>query len=164
MEVDGWLQLGCGEKALERLEPLTNNPGTRELGLVLKTRALLDLRRHAEALRCVEALRRLGHGDLEWLEVTEAWCRKRLDDLHGAIGCIRRLLDHRHRSAIGHFNLGCYLALSGDRSESLAAVSKACALDPGFVELAQEEPDLDSVRGLPGFPLPTPPEQGAEGS
>ena len=164
IEVDGWLQLGCAEKALERLQPLTETPGTRELGMALKTRALIELRRHDDALRCVRTLRRMGHGDVEWLEVTEAWCRKRLDDLPGAIQCIRRLLDHREASAIGHFNLGCYLALAGDPDAAITAVQKACAIDPDFAQLAQDEPDLDGIRRLPGFPRPAALRHGSEGA
>ena len=82
VEVEGWLELGCPEKALERAGPLLATPGARPVALVMHVRALIELGRFAEALGSLRELRSFEN-DSEWLEVTEAWCRKRLDDLPG---------------------------------------------------------------------------------
>ena len=78
----------------------------------MRVRALVAMEDLAGALADLARLKGLDH-DEEWADVTEAWCRKRLDDLPGAVACMERLID-RGRSPIGHFNLGCYLALMGE--------------------------------------------------
>ena len=146
VEVDGWIDLGCCEKALERLAPLLQDEMTREVGTGLRARALVALGRHAEAVEDIAFLRR-GGADPEWLDLTEAWCRKRLGDLEGAMRCMRDLLAREPRSAIGHYNLGCYLALSGRLQEALDEVTVACGIDGTFRSHAVGETDLDALRG-----------------
>lgn len=146
VEVDGWIDLGCCEKALERLAPLLQEELTREVGTGLRARALVALGRHAEAVEDITFLRR-GGADPEWLDLTEAWCRKRLGDLDGAIRCMQDLLAREPRSAIGHYNLGCYLALTGRLTEALDEVTVACGIDGTFRSHAMDETDLDGLRG-----------------
>jgi tetratricopeptide (TPR) repeat protein len=145
-EIDGWLDLRCSEKALERLGPMLDNPGARAAGLMFRVRAFVELGRYQDALADLQELRSLQH-DPEWLDLTEAWCRKRVEDLPGAIACMRRLIQRNTASAIGHFNLGCYLALSGDKDAAIDEVTLACGIDEQFRELAREEPDLETLRG-----------------
>ena len=64
---------------------------------------------------------------------------------------MRRLLKRSRRSAIGHFNLGCYLALLGETMRALDEVTVACGIDPSFRKMLAEEDDLKSLQGLPGF-------------
>lgn len=150
LEVEGWFELGCAETALRKVEPLLAVPGARPLGLFLRVRALVALERHAEALADLQTVRNLPH-DPEWLELTEAWCQKRLDNLPAAAACMERLIERRSRCAIGHFNLGCYLALLGDSKRALAEVTVACGLDPAFRGEPLDDPDLHSLHGLPEF-------------
>lgn len=145
-EIDGWLDLRCPERALERLDPLLADPRTEEVALTLRVRAFVAQKRHKEALTDIAALRIRNH-DPEWLDLTEAWCRKRMQDLPGSIRCMEQLLRRDTKSAIGHFNLGCYLALSGEGDRALDEVAIACGIDPSFREMLQDEPDLDSIRG-----------------
>jgi hypothetical protein len=60
---------------------------------------------------------------------------------------MERLLSRSHRSAIGHFNLGCYLALLGQRDRAIEEVTVACGLDDRFRAAASTEADLVSLRG-----------------
>jgi hypothetical protein len=154
-EIDGWLELRCSEKALERLGPLLENPVGRATALTFRVRAMVELARYREALADLQELRTAQHTPVkvgiqpfpEWLELTEAWCRKRTDDLPGAVNCMRRLLQRNSASPIGHFNLGCYLALSGETDAAIDEVTLACGIDEDFRELAADEPDLESLRG-----------------
>lgn len=115
------------------------------MGLTLRARAFIAQGNHRDALQDLLELR--SHvPDLDWLELTEAWCRKRLDDLPGAIACMERLLAKDARSAIGHFNLGCYLALHGEHERAMDEVTLACGLDEEFRTHAKDEPDLDCLR------------------
>lgn len=145
-EIDGWLDLRCPERALERLDPLLADPRTEEVALTLRVRAFVAQKRHKEALVDIETLRVRNH-DPEWLDLTEAWCRKRLKDLPGSIRCMEQLLQRDAKSAIGHFNLGCYLALAGESERALDEVAIACGIDASFREMLHDEPDLDSIRG-----------------
>ncbi len=145
-EVDGWLDLRCPERAIERLDPLLADPRTEEVALTLRVRAFVSQKRHDEALGDIAALRVRNH-DPEWLDLTEAWCRKRLPDLRGSIRCMEQLLQRDAKSAIGHFNLGCYLALAGEHERALDEVAIACGIDASFREMLHDEPDLNSIRG-----------------
>lgn len=148
LEIEGWLELGAAERALRGLEPLIAHPGARPIGMQLRCHALVALGRFEHALRTLDTIRRESIDvDTEWLEVQDAWCRKRLDDLPGAVAAMYRLLRHDPRSAIAHYNLGCYLALQGHLEESLNEVTVACGLDETFRRHAVDETDLDGLRG-----------------
>lgn len=144
-EIDGWLDLRCPERALERLQPLLDDPQAAIVAVTLRVRAYVGLKRHKEALIDIAMLREKEH-DLEWLDLTEAWCKKRLKDLPGAIRCMEQLLERDAKSAIGHFNLGCYLALASEPERALDEVTIACGIDASFRDMLHDEPDLDSVR------------------
>jgi predicted Zn-dependent protease len=150
LEVQGWLELDCPEAALDRVDSLVANPAARLIGLRLRAETLVRLGRYVDALADLDAVRP-HETDLEWLDLREAWCRKRLDDLPGAISCMERLLGRSHRSAIGHYNLACYLALLGDIDRALDAVTVACGIEPSFRTQARDDEDLRPLRGHPAF-------------
>jgi tetratricopeptide (TPR) repeat protein len=150
VEVEGWLELGCPDRALAKMEPLLDAPGARPVALQFKVRAMVDLGRYGDALDALDEASYFEH-DAVWRDVTEAWCRKRLGDLPAAIACMERLLRRNPRSAIGHFNLGCYLALSGDLEQALDEVSLACGMDETFRKLARDEADLGALHEDPRF-------------
>ena len=68
------------------------------------------------------------------------------NDLRGAIRCMEQLLERNPRSDIGHYNLGCYLALDGQRERAIDEVTIACGMQAEFRDHARDEPDLDSLR------------------
>lgn len=145
VEVDGWLDLRCPERAIQRMGPLLDSPAARAAGLAFRVRAHVEMAAYREALADLTELRGLQH-DSEWVELTEAWCKKRIDDLPGAVQCMERLIERRPRSAIGHFNLGCYLALLGQVDRAVDEVTLACGIDDQFRQLARNEPDLDRLQ------------------
>src|SRR5436190_14061949 len=100
ISVDGWLDLGAPERALLDIDPLLSQPVSRPLGLALRVRALVELKRHAEALADIEEIKR-GEHDENATDLQEAWCRKRLGDVRGAAACMERLIAREHKSAIG---------------------------------------------------------------
>ncbi len=149
-EVDGWLDLRCPERAIELLGPMFADPAGRPVGLTMRVRAYIRQGHYREALADLAELR-TSHPELEWLELTEAWCRKRTGDLPGAVRCMERLLEKHPKSGIGHFNLGCYLALLGEADRAIDAVTVACGLGEEFRNFARDEPDLDALRTDPRF-------------
>ncbi len=150
LEIEGWLELGDPQAALERIPPLLAKPGARQVGLYFKTRALVDSHRYHEALAAIEELRPFDQ-DPDWLDLTEAWCLKRIDRIDGAVQCMQRLIGRSRRSAIGHYNLACYLALLGDTERAIDEVTLACGMSEEFRRHAAEERDLDALRGDPRF-------------
>jgi hypothetical protein len=149
-QIDGWLDLRCPERALDLLEPMLADPEGRSAALGMRIRALCRLGRYRDALTDVAELRTRDVTN-DWLDLTEAWCRKRVDDLPGAIRCMEQLLARTPKSDIGHFNLGCYLALSGQTERAIDEVTIACGIEAEFRDLARDEPDLDSLRADPRF-------------
>jgi hypothetical protein len=144
-EIDGWLELRCNDKAFERLQPLLEHPEARPAGLALRVRCSIATKKHKDAMTDIAELRGTTY-DPEWLDLTEAWCRKRMQDLPGAVRCMEQLLARNPKSAIGHFNLGCYLALSGERERALDEITLACGIDQEYRSMLADEPDLDSLR------------------
>ena len=149
-EIDGWLDLRCPDQALQRVQPLLDRADARPEGLALRVRACVMQKQHRAALVDLQELRRTDY-DPEWLDLTEAWCKKRVQDLPGAVQCMEQLVARTPRSAIGHFNLGCYLALCGNRERALDEVTLACGIDRTFRDLLWDEPDLDSLHKDPRF-------------
>lgn len=145
-EIDGWLELKCPERALERIAPLLDEPAARNAGLTLRVRAYVSMARHTDALADIVELRSQSAGLEDWLDLCEAWCRKRTADLPGAIRCMEQLVARNPKSDIGHYNLGCYLALAGERDRAIDEVTIACGMTEDLREHARDEPDLDSLR------------------
>jgi len=132
-------------KSPERIDRLLDAPEARRAGLPMRVRAYVGLSRHEEALADIAELRQDEEAQ-DWLDLCEAWCRKRTADLPGAIRCMEQLIDRKPKSDIGHFNLGCYLALAGKKDRAIDEISIACGLTEQMRALAQDEPDLDSLR------------------
>jgi tetratricopeptide (TPR) repeat protein len=151
-QIDGWLDLRVPERALDLLAPVLADPAGRPAGLAMRIRAYVRQARYAEALADVAELR-TTQPPLDWLDLTEAWCRKRLPDLRGAIRCMEQLLARNGKSDIGHFNLACYLALDGQRERAVDELTIACGINPEFRDHAREEPDLDGLRTHENFRL-----------
>lgn len=149
VEVEGWLELECPQKAIEKLTALLDHPAGRAVGLMLEIRALVMMNEFQKALDCLQELAGFDH-DQEWADLTEAWCRKRLGDLPGAVRCMERLIK-REKCSIGHYNLACYLALMGKHKRAIDELSVACGMDPRFRKLLAEEKDLVSLQDDPAF-------------
>jgi tetratricopeptide (TPR) repeat protein len=149
-QIDGWLDLRCPDKALALLGPLLGDPAGRAAGLERQARALVRLGDYDKALAAIADLRSLAPTD-EWTALTEGYVRKRTGDLPGAIRCLEGLLLHDHKSAVGHFNLGCYLALAGHKDRAIDELSLACGLDDGNRDFLRDDADLDALRTDPRF-------------
>ena len=150
IEIEGWLDLNCPEHAILKLSDLLAVPGARPTALSLRVRALVATHDYDDAIADLNEIRHFDH-DPEWADLTEAWCRKRLNDLPAAIACMERLVARTNHSAIGHFNLGCYLALAGEPERALDEITLSCGIDNSFRKLLAEEADLDSLRDYAEF-------------
>ena len=127
------------------LAPLLAAPDARACGLSLQIRAQARLGAFEDALKSLDALRSL-HPEDAWVDLTEAWCRRRVDDLPGAIRCVEQLLARNHKHDVARFNLACYLALAGEPDRAIDELSLACGVNPDHRVLALDEPDFDGLR------------------
>ncbi len=59
---------------------------------------------------------------------------------------MEQLIARKPKSDIGHYNLGCYLALAGERDRAIDEVTIACGLTDELRDHARDEPDLDCLR------------------
>ena len=150
IEVEGWLEFGCPERALARVDRLLEHPGGRVEGLRFRAAARIGVGEYRGALEDLTKLRSFEH-DVETVELQSAWCHKRLREVDSAIACMRRLIEHDRRSAIGHYNLACYLALQGQSDEALERLAHACGLEPDYRDQLAGESDFDLVRDDPLF-------------
>jgi tetratricopeptide (TPR) repeat protein len=159
-QCDGWLDLRCPERALKLVGPVVASPAGRSIGLSLRIRANARLGNYPEALEDLADLRS-DHPTNDWIDLTEAWCRRRNDDLAGAIRCTDQLIARDSRHHIARFNRACYLALDGDKDAAIDELSMACGLNPDCRTLAIDEPDFDSLRTDERFRLLLRPAPGA---
>ena len=50
------------------------------------------------------------------------------------------------KEATAHYNLACYLSLTGEKARTLAHLAEALLLDPTYRKLVDDEPDFDPIR------------------
>jgi thioredoxin-like negative regulator of GroEL len=149
-QVDGWLDLRAPDKALSLLAPMLADANGRPAGLVLQVRALCRLGDYRAALPALDELRQ-HNPQLDWIDLTEGWCKKRLADLPGAIAALERLVARAPRHDVARFNLACYLALQGERDRAIDELTLACGINADCRDLARDDPDLDELRTDPRF-------------
>jgi tetratricopeptide (TPR) repeat protein len=149
-EVEGYLELGMAQTALELLARIAE-PGTfRGQQLYLTGEALRSLERHEEALTALSQAAELLPSNVNvWLAL--GWCRKRTGRLDLAIDALERAEEVSPEAAIVHYNLACYWSLAGKRQLALSYLSRAISLDDQFRYLIDGEPDFDPIRSDPAF-------------
>lgn len=141
-------------RAVELLATLEEPARTEPVALLLRGEALRALGRWDESL---EAMRGAAEREPERLEawLGMGWCLKRLDRLDEAIEALRHGLEAAPEQAILHYNLACYLSLSGDAAASVEHLARAIALDGRYRDLTKAERDFDPIRRDPRFQAAT---------
>ena len=84
-----------------------------------------------------------------WLEALPLYTAK---DYEGATAIMARALERHPDNPNVLYNLACFEALAGRRSEALAHLVRSAELDPSVPGWASGDSDLDSIRDEPGFP------------
>lgn len=137
-------------RALSTLDELPESQRSIPAAALLRGEALRALGHWTEAL---EPLADVVEGDPRrveaWLGL--GWCLKRLDRLPEAMNALRRGLEADPEQAILHYNLACYLSLSGDTATSVEHLARAISLDDRYRQLTEAEPDFDPIRSDPRF-------------
>lgn len=145
LAAEGYYELGMPGEALSILESLS--PQFRG---DLRTRSLLvclqiDAKDWAGA---AETAHNLVHDDPEnaqhWIHL--AFAVRRRDCVTDAEKILRRAIQIHPREWCIRYNLACYAAVQGRKSEALALLEEAVALEPQCALMAREDPDLITLQ------------------
>lgn len=89
-----------------------------------------------------------------WERTAEALAFWPTEEWDKAIDVLEAQLAESPDSGLTAYNLACALARGGRRDEALARIREATRMEDRFLELAQTDDDLASIRGDPAFPRP----------
>ncbi|MEX0725789.1 MAG: hypothetical protein WD065_05945 [Planctomycetaceae bacterium] len=80
-----------------------------------------------------------------------AWCLKRLDQLERAIDMTVQAYRVHPKEPIILYNLACYHALAGNKSDALSWLGRALRMESSLRSLIDDEMDFDPLRSDPDF-------------
>jgi tetratricopeptide (TPR) repeat protein len=89
-----------------------------------------------------------------WERTAEALHFWQTEEWDQAIALLEEHLAETPDSGITYYNLACALARAGRNNEALDRLREATAREERFLELAQTDDDLASIRDDPSFPRP----------
>lgn len=82
-----------------------------------------------------------------------AWCYKRTDRLPQAIEAMERAYQVSPMEAVVLYNLACYWALAGNKTQALSWLGRALRMDQELRKQIADEHDFDPLRDDPDFAL-----------
>jgi tetratricopeptide (TPR) repeat protein len=90
----------------------------------------------------------------QWERTAEALGFWQTEEWDKAIAMLEEHLAETPDSGVTYYNLACALARAGRPEEALVRIREAAAMEDRFLELAQTDDDLASIRDHPSFPRP----------
>lgn len=149
-EAEGYLELRMPQQTLDTLDQLGESGTSRGQANFLRGEALRSMRRFREALTPLEAAADLCPSNVHiWTAL--GWCYKRTGQLSLAVEALEKAVDVQPHLPLLHYNLACYLSLSGEKRRALKSLSHALELDDELRYSVIEEPDFDALRRDPEF-------------
>lgn len=79
------------------------------------------------------------------------WCQKRMGRSDQAVASLTRALSIAPEDARLHYNLACYLSISGQFRAAVYELAWALEIEPSLRRRALVEPDFDQLRSAPAF-------------
>jgi len=89
-----------------------------------------------------------------WERTADALAFWQTEEWDKAIALLEEHLAESPDSGVTVYNLACALARAGRREQALARIREAVTTEDRFLELAQTDDDLASIRDDPSFPRP----------
>jgi Flp pilus assembly protein TadD len=80
-----------------------------------------------------------------------AWCLKRTERLPAAISAMLQAYGAHPKEASVLYNLACYYALAGDKTQALSWLGRALRMQPALNRLIPEDADFAGLRSDPDF-------------
>ena len=138
------------DSVLRRLDRLESPAREALSALRLRGEALRALGRLSEA---IQAFQSVADRDREHVAawVGLGWCHKRTGRLDLAIDSLRQALIANPDEPLLHYNLACYLSLSGDVAAAVEHLTRAISREGRYRTLTRGERDFDPIRSDPRF-------------
>lgn len=141
----GYLQLGMIREAKAELKAIPATEATLPEVRTLWVALLQEAKQWKPLRKLAAELVTEQPGEVDWW-IIWAFATRRAVGLEAATDILSRAeLIHPDEPTI-HFNLGCYACQRGDLGEATTRVTRAVALDKGFLESARNDPDLGPLR------------------
>ena len=143
----GYFELGMLEESWEELGVLVDS-GRGECPGAVKLRTLLFLRerRWHAALEEAEHLCICDHGSAEGY-IHAAFCLHELGRTQEARGLLEEGPAMLETESLYHYNLACYLVLTGEPLLAMDRLQDAFEMDPELRKVAADDDDLAALRG-----------------
>ena len=145
----GFLLLGMAEHARRELATI---PATERGGLWhgLQAEACRVVEDHDAAVHEYQQALVDDPQNLELLNGL-AWCLKRMERLPAAITAMLQAYGAHPKEPSVLYNLACYYALAGDKTQALSWLGRALRMQPALTRLIPEDPDFAGLRADPDF-------------
>lgn len=138
------------ERVVGRLETLGEPAKDAVFAHLLRGEALRALGRLAESIDWFRTVTRRDRSVVAaWVGL--GWCQKRTGRLDLAIESLRDGLTANPEEPLLHYNLACYLSLSGDAAAAVEHLGRAIAREGRYRTMTAGERDFDPIRGDPRF-------------
>jgi len=150
----GYLDLQMPDHALRELKAVRDPECCLFEINQLRAEALRQNNEHDEALAAFQKALDEKPSDLTTL-LGMAWCYKRIDQLQRAVATMEEAYQTAPKEPIVIYNLACYFALSGDKTQALSWLGRALRMEGSLRKLIADESDFDSLRHDPDFQFVT---------
>lgn len=148
----GYLMLDMPDHALRELHSIEDPEEHPFAFHQLRGEALREKGEHHAALKSYRQALAERPTDLAII-LGMAWCYKRIDELPKAIAVMKEAYELASEESIVLYNLACYLALAGEKTEALSWLGRSLRMDRSLRRLIPDEPDFDPLRDDPDFQL-----------
>ena len=147
---EGYLALDMPDHALRELVRLNDPDASRPALYALRGEALRQKEDWDQALKAYETVLADDPADVSVL-MGMSWCYKRTDRLSRAIEATEQAYEAAPEEPIVLYNLACYHALNGDKSQALSWLGRALRMESSLRKLIPNESDFDRLRNDPDF-------------
>ncbi len=147
---EGYLMLEMPEQALRELSCISAAENNSETYYCLLGQAQQLAKQFNEALETYRSAYAIDSKNLTTL-MGMAWCYKRTDQLSLAISIMEEAYRYHADEPIVLFNLSCYFALAGDKTNALSWLGRSLRMESALIKLIPEESDFDSLRSDKDF-------------
>lgn len=142
----GYLELGLIKEAQAELDAIPENEQAELDVLELRVDVYMELKAWTEVVGTAQRVCEQRPG-LERAWIAWAYALRELQRIEEA-KVVLLTAERQHGATCGvlHYNLACYYCLLGDMDEAELRLSRACAMDASWREVALEDSDLKAMR------------------
>ncbi len=148
---NGYRELGMYDNALDELSLLPEKQAYHLGALQMKLAVLIDAKDWPAAVCAAKDLTLRDAGNPSNI-VNLAFATRRANSLQEAKGILLAAVERFTKTAIIHYNLGCYACHEHEMEEAKEHLSKAFSINPAYLDTAKSDEDLlDLANWLDGL-------------